>query len=316
MLDENTNTNKELKTLRTYTSDMADAVRENEASVIKIALAEKEKREQEEVWKEAEGTKTSKTMYVIGGIVFLVIAIASIFYLFYIKKNTPTKQTNQSEKINTFFVYDSSVNIDASNATSANDIDKLIGEKTGVSSGLKAIFLEKKIGEANVLLTSSEFLHIIDAGASSALIRSLSDNFLLGKYATKGTTGEKTFLVFEIQNYSQVYASMLSWEKSLAKDLNPIFKIESEANTQVETNQNNQENTTPQINTENNPEIKTSILDKSWNDMVINNRDARALVNDKGEGVMFYAFINKDKLVITNDVNTLRDLITRLLNNG
>ena len=39
--------NKELKTLRTYTSDMADAVRENEASVIKIALAEKEKRERD-----------------------------------------------------------------------------------------------------------------------------------------------------------------------------------------------------------------------------------------------------------------------------
>ena len=31
-----------LKTLRTYTSDMADAVRENEISVIKIAVAEQQ----------------------------------------------------------------------------------------------------------------------------------------------------------------------------------------------------------------------------------------------------------------------------------
>ena len=38
------NYNRDSKVLRTYTSDMADAVRTNEVSVIKIALAEKEKR--------------------------------------------------------------------------------------------------------------------------------------------------------------------------------------------------------------------------------------------------------------------------------
>ena len=37
----------DIKVLRTYTSDMADVVRTNEMSVIKIALAEKEKREKE-----------------------------------------------------------------------------------------------------------------------------------------------------------------------------------------------------------------------------------------------------------------------------
>ena len=57
MENENKNVNlksddlKNLNVLRTYTSDMADMVRTNEASVIKIALAEKNKREQEELIK-------------------------------------------------------------------------------------------------------------------------------------------------------------------------------------------------------------------------------------------------------------------------
>jgi len=54
------NYNRDSKVLRTYTSDMADAIRTDEVSVIKIALAEKEKRDREAMYQKAEGTKTSK----------------------------------------------------------------------------------------------------------------------------------------------------------------------------------------------------------------------------------------------------------------
>jgi hypothetical protein len=59
------NNQKDAKVLRTYTSDMAEAIRTNEMSVIKIALAEKEKREREESLQKAEGTNTTKILFLI-----------------------------------------------------------------------------------------------------------------------------------------------------------------------------------------------------------------------------------------------------------
>ncbi len=79
---ENKQLNDEEKALRTYTSDMADAIRQNEVSVIKIALAEKEKREQENIYKQAEGTKTSKIFFVIGGIILISVGLVGSYYLF------------------------------------------------------------------------------------------------------------------------------------------------------------------------------------------------------------------------------------------
>ena len=297
MQDIENNKNEELKTLRTYTSDMAEAVRTNEASVIKIALAEKEKREQEAVFEEARGTKTSRTLFVIGGIILIIGAIFGSLYLI-AQKNKKETPTVVEEKIGTFILYNNEIKIDVTNATNITDLAGLINKETlGEAGSTNAIFLQKKVDGSNILLTTKEFLTMIGATAPGALVRSFSDNYLLGKYSTQVGTEKKTstFLIFETTNYSQTYASMLSWEKTMLRDLYTIFDIKIPEQVEGQTE---------------------SLLDRQWKDMIINNRDARVLYGDTGEGVLFYAFINKDKLIITDNIETLRKLIAELLLRG
>lgn len=289
--EEQTN-NKEIKVLRTYTSDMAEAIRDNEVSVIKIALAEKEKRENEESFKKAEGSKASKVFLAIGGIILIAAAIAGSYYLIQQKKarETPLPIMNNVE---TFISYDSSSYVDTTKANNIFDLLKLIDENGQNNSGLiKAMFLTRTTQEEPEILKATDFLSLINSSAPGALTRSLSGEYLLGKYSNPSAVNEKnrsaTFLIFETNNYNQAYVSMLDWEKTMLKDLFILFNI-------------------------NIPESDTSFFEKVWKDVIINNKDARVLYGENGEGVLSYVFVNKNIFVITDNTEALKEIITRLL---
>lgn len=290
-MDENkTQSNDEnIKVLRTYTSDMADAIRTNEASVIKIALAEKEKKEKEEIFQKAEGTPLSKTFLVIGGIILIALAIFASYFLLQKKKelDTPSVVIKDEE---TFISYDSFKNVDVTNVKNIDDFIGILNQQIFEKSGLLNVFFLKKIvGEQKQEITSENFLSLIKAEAPGSLVRSLSGKFLLGKYQTPVDSG--TFIIFDTDNYNQAYASMLSWEKNLLKDLFPIFGITITQGVEGEEN----------------------LLEKEWKDIIINNRDARVLYGREGQGVLYYLFVNKNYLLITNNVNALKEITTRLL---
>lgn len=280
---------KDIKVLRTYSSDMVDAIRTNEISVIKIALAEKEKREQEDLYKKAEGTNISKTLLIIGGIILIVAAIVGSYFLIQKKKENETPKVNINN-IETFISYDSKSYIDVTNVNNVSDLSNIIKKEQQTGSGLiKALFLTKNTSE---ILTSKNFLSLIKTTAPGTLIRSLSDKYLLGKYSSpnnvNGGNGSAVFLILETTDYSQAYASMLEWEKTMLKDLFIPFTI-------------------------NISESNSPLFEKQWKDIIINNKDARVLYGENGEGILYYVFSNKNDLVITNNIDALKEVVSRLL---
>lgn len=283
---------KNLKVLRTYTSDMADAVKTNEVSVIKIALAEKEKREREEIYKEAEGTNTSKIFLVIGGIILIAGAIIGSYFLIQKKKANETPKIIK-ENIDTFISYDSYSKIDTTNITNVNDLVKIINQESQTNTGsIKSIFFTKKTNEISEDLTSKNFLSLINSTAPGALIRSLSDKYLLGKYSSPKIINENskpsTFLIFQTSDYALSYASMLNWEQTMLKDLFIIFNINIQ-------NTNN------------------SVFEQPWKDILINNKDTRVLYGEDGKGILYYVFVGKNNLIITDNTETIKEITSRIM---
>lgn len=280
--------NKDIKVLRTYTSDMAEAVRTNEVSVIKIALAEKEKREQEDIYKKAEGSKFSKIFYVIGGIIFIA---ASVFGIYYFIKNKKVVTEETENNIETFISYDSKTLVDTTSMSLVTDLSDAVN-KIKTSGLISALFLTKKSETSSVLLTSNNFLSLIKSTAPGALTRSLSENYLLGKYTSNVVADESykpaTFIIFQTTDYNQAYASMMEWEKTMLKDLFVLFSIDV-------------------------PKENNSLFEKQWKDVVINNKDARVLYGTNGEGILYYVFVNKNNFVITNNIEALKEVISRLI---
>lgn len=285
---------KDVKVLRTYTSDMADAIRTNEVSVIKIALAEKEKREQEDIYKKAEGSKLSKVFLVIGGVIFIIAAIIGVYFLYQNKKNQEANKPLVMTNIDTFLSYDSKSYIDTTNVVTINDLLGVINQGSiGVTQGLvNALFFTKMINNVPELITSKNFLSLIQSTAPESLTRSLTDKFLLGKYANPNAAGEHgksgTFLILETTDYALAYASMINWENTMLKDLFVLFKIKVER-------------------------TEDPLFEKQWKDIIINNRDARVLYGEDGTGILYYVFINKNDLVITDNIDALKEVTGRLI---
>lgn len=281
---------KKIKVLRTYTSDMAEMLRENEMSVIKIALAEKEKREREDVYKKAEGTNFSKILLVLGGIIFIGAAIFGSSFL--IKKKELKTKPQVPTSISTFISYDESLKIDTTNMTTSSLLTDAIKKEEVAPNSIKALFLTKNINDEQELLTTRDFLSIIQTTIPSSLIRSLSDNYLVGKYLKTEPGSEinkpTVFLVFETTNYPQAYASMLEWEETMLKDLFVLLDIDT-------TKSNNY------------------LFRKQWKDVIVNNKDARVLYGEDGEDLLYYLFTDKNHFIITSELDTLKEVNTRLI---
>jgi len=286
------NINENIKTIHTYSSDMADAVRTNETSIIKIALAEQEKKEREALYKKAEGSSGSKILLVVGSIVLITLAVGGVYYL--MKRNAatnaPVKTTTTN--IEALISYDDQVFLDMSNATSPIDISSIIQnelKKGGKSGNIKALFLTHIANAKPELLQLTKFFSLLKVTAPPMLIRSLSDEYLVGSYQpTDGAGQGHLFLLFKTKDYNQSYAGLLGWEKTMLDDLFNLFNIDVSGDA-------------------------SSLLSKPWKDVVINNVDARAIYDDGGKALLYYLFINKDNFLITDNQDAIREVSSRLL---
>ena len=289
--------NKKIETIHTYLSDMAEAVRENEGSVIKIALAEQNRKDNEEMFKKAEGTKTQKILLAIGGIVLILVAVGGAYYFYKknVEKNTPVLTT---KNIETFISYENYASIDVSEINNSADLlDKLKTQKenTPTDNFIKSFFLtipkieivDKKEIKTDERINVRQFFSLIKSTAPNSLTGSLSDEYMLGTYQKNSNEKLGTFLIFQTTNYSLTYARMLEWETTMANDLYVLFQIDV-------TNDN-------------------EILTRSFKDIIMNNKDVRVLYDKDGKGVLYYLFVDKSKFIITDNEDALKEIITRLL---
>lgn len=282
---------KKIDTLHTYMSDMAKAVREDEMSVIKVAMAEQKSRERGDQYRKIEGTPLKKTLFVIGGIVLILAAITSSYFL--IKKTEEKNKLPEiTRSIKSLISQDIQVTIDMTNATNKSDVSNFIDPeilKKETPGSIKNILLTKTIIEIPILLPLKDLLSLLKVTAPGSLIRSFSDEYMVGTYTPPGDYQKShLFLIIKISDYNLAYAGMLKWEETILDDLFTFF--------QVDVSGSNNE-----------------LFEKSFKDIVIKNKDARILYNREGVDALFYLFPDKKHLIITDDQETIKEIVARLL---
>jgi len=279
--------NKNEKIIHTYMSDMAEVIREDEGSVIKATIKEKEDRELEEILKKSKGTRTQKFLLFFSSLIIIFISILGFFYLYNkkIEKNNPVIKSETSE---TFISFEEQTTIDISTLSDK----KLLGEEilkeeesTNNEGFIKNIFIKKSDGE---YLETKEFLTLLSENISLSFIELLGDNFQIG--SMKEDENKKLFIILETTDFDKTYAKMLLWEKTIVNDLGLIFKIKNYQDTEI-------------------------FLDK-FSDEIIKNKYVRVLSNDNGDKLLMYSFIDNEKLLITNSEELLKKIIEKNIANN
>jgi len=306
-----------LKQIRTFQGDVAEALKNQNESVVSIQRAEVKRAErkiEEPVVEKADFLKpvtitpevartappkevktlTSEQIeqrksiksgiLLFLGIIVLVALGAGGAWFGYKQYKTKVAVPIATEFENKFLSTDNFIDTDALTLKRESLIKLVRGEleKTGFK-GIEQIELHKGSNIDAPLLPTETFLTLIQSHAPGSLIRAFNPLFMLG---TIGENPKHTFILIKLDSFENAYAGMLKWEPNLADDLLPFFA----------------------------PEEVTSTLPSNtlFTDVTIQNKDARVLKDPAGTSVLLYSFYDNSILVITDSEETLRTLITRL----
>jgi hypothetical protein len=277
---------------------------------------------------------------------FVILGIAAVgggyyFYSRSVPQNTqPLTVLNSSKIIDT----ESETQINTAGKTNrevVGEIRKLIkNDSSEIKENdlkeiklLRTVITEQNGKEfSNILsLETQELFTLLETREPDALVRSLDKEFLLGAHNNKNKI--EPFIVFKTNDFEISYAKMLEWEYVLVSNIKDIF-YENLGSSQAFIGEEVNNTDIPEINiatstatstattststiataTSTAPIINTKKYnEREFKDLILANRDTRAIIDKDGKTLFFYTFINRDYLILTTNIDTLNTIVTRLV---
>lgn len=272
--------------LRTYQSDIASLMQEKQTSQVDIVIAAQKKghkTESAEHKKMREGRREKiKTALVIACAILLIGSGASLFYIFFKKTvGEETLPTGQSGMALIFADREEKKVLETPDRRSFITLIEEIKKNTAETQ--KAVvetrFFEKEVlGETRI--TTKRLWGILAVRAPDSLQRSLDQTFAFGIHAAFQNT---PFFVFKTTFFESAFAGMLDWEREMEPDIGPLFSA-----------------------------TYSPVGGQPFEDSIVRNKDTRTVRDKSGAVVFFYAFPDREHLIITTNEKTFSELLPRL----
>lgn len=286
--DTHAETKASPKSIRTYQSDMADAVRMNEGSVIKIAVAEQERKAREQ---EVEiKTEKAGTLFAVGSILFALLALGVLGYALVStrEKEVVVTGTPLSQSL---IINDGSQSLIISNKNKQEIAKEFYEIASKPQEKINSVLNISIINDDSTIkknVTAKEFVSSLQTAMPGPLYRSLSDDFMAGSIALENRGSP--FIILKPTSFDYAYSGMLSWERKMVDDFFLLYNID--------------------VSGEN-----AYLLSKPFQDSILKNQDARVLYDSAGQVVMLYLFVNNDDLIIiAKDETAVLEILSRLGN--
>lgn len=273
---------KVVKPIRTYERDLAEFIRDKEASKAQIHLEEQKKNTSKKKERNFRKEPLLMKKIIIGGLVFLVVLgmilvsleISRVIRERKIIKSVPVKPEQQ--------IQDTIIRADALKVVSISELKKdtlistINSQKEDVQSGINIIYLTQKTPGGEIPISAKDFVSIAE-NAPQSLLRALGDKAVFGFVSTETLS---PFVILEVESFDHTFAGMFSWEKNVAKDLKDILAKDLEPRSGFE-------------------------------DATSRNRDLRILRARGGETIVLYSFLDNKHLVITDKEEAFREILNR-----
>ncbi|MEK7574792.1 MAG: hypothetical protein AAB511_01015 [Patescibacteria group bacterium] len=280
------------KPLRTYQSDVEAILKEGDGSFAKIAIAESERQARGGFAPEEVATPNHNRLIVGISVTLIVISIGVLSGLYFFRDASKNPVEISGPK--PLIVTDAQKNLNIAFLTRDQIINTLIRERDSNSATLSSIVgiqLNEGAGETAKAVTTKQFLEALNIEAPEELARTLNDNFMLGIYALNRN---QPFLILKTSYYQNAFAGMLEWEKTLRADIGSIFIVPEPAAFA---------STSDQITSRSN----------LFEDVVVKNRDSRAIRGESGKIIFLYSFADKETIIFTTNADALEKVAAQLL---
>jgi hypothetical protein len=279
-----------LKSLRTFESDIAAAMKGEKTSMVQMVLAEHRKEERK---KEIVVEEKKRSLYFLWGSIVLIIAAIvvigiGVWYVFVGTNTSPFSEVIvepivfaedhrefKADELSTVRLRESIAQEIATATLSPNSIKHLY--VTELVTPLK----EDHTPYREAVSTERFFILIGDI-VPDWLIRSLGTEHMLGVHAWNSN---QTFFIFTTSNFDTAFSSMLSWESDIADDIFPLIGVRTDEETYT----------------------------RDWEDILVRNRDMRVLKDNSGHIVLAYTFFDSETLILATSIDTIDEIIARII---
>ncbi|MBC8465355.1 MAG: hypothetical protein H8D63_03235 [Parcubacteria group bacterium] len=279
-----------LKSLRTFESDIAAAMKGEKTSMVQMVLAEHNvKKEKEEIVVKEEKARSS---FMWGSVALIILSVGVIatgaWYVF----TGETILSILEPKVVTPIFIEKSVEFEA-DKLSTEKLRAVIAEEIGnvalPPDAIEYLYLTELIEPANP--KENPYREIADTERFSTLagnlippdmLRALKEEHMFGIHAWNGN---QVFLLFFTNDFDNVFSGMLKWEKDLPDDFLPLIG----------------------------KDVDRSVYNAPWEDYLVKNRDMRVLRSIDGAIVLAYTFFDRDTLIISTSIETIDEVIARVI---
>ena len=187
-----------LKTIRTYASDMATALNEQQGSVIKIAMAEHNKKER--AIKNISPTSKRNLTFMFVSVLAILLGVGAVLYVSLTKKDEVIV-VDKKPSISSLILSESNETVSMDDILTAKQLSDTIAAlvQRQRSQGVTNIVLTTSTANGQRLIRADEFLAKLESDAGGSFIRSLVAAYMIGIHTTKDAN--HPFIFFKTTSY-------------------------------------------------------------------------------------------------------------------
>jgi hypothetical protein len=269
---------KQERVIETYAEDMARVIGDDEGGLVKKIIHEQEMKELEK--KNVSPVSQKNKVYIFLSALFLTGAFLTFVFLFLQDKRSSVVVEPQFEPI---IFNDRNVFLEVIDLPKEKIIESVLTEVNNTPvkpGGVEGIYIIKN----KQIIGLRDFMALIKSNLVLPDPTFVSDNFMTG--VVNGKTKD-FFILIKMRAFQDIFENMRNWENKMFYDLYSFFDIPVNVATKY-------------------------LITKDFENGVIENKNARILYDKDGKIVFMYVYANDNSLIITNTVDSVRELISRL----
>lgn len=282
-----------VRPLQTYRGDIEKVIDTKQVSVVSIAAAEADRTRAPAAAAVNYAEVLTRWGMYLGGVLLIGGAAAAVTYVALIPRSVPVSEVPQAP----FIAVDHVRKVEAK-PTRAALMQDLVAAKQSIqlSLGLVAqIFVTQNPDtEMPSQVPGGVLLSLLAPELPEPLLRTLEPTFLLGVHSFDSN---EPFLILSIDSYETAFAGMLAWEITMQEDLAPLFDRVPRPRIPEE---GLATSTPPQ-----------GVIGTRFVDRVVENREARAIVNEYGDLLLLWAPLDRRTFIVATNEYTLREVLSR-----
>ena len=273
--------------VETYAEDMAKVIEDDKEGLVKKIIHGEEERERAKMNLSPESKKNK--FFLLLGVLLVLSALVILAYFLLQRNNNTVPVTPQSTPL---IFNDQNTYLEVSGLKKDQIAQSVLNEMSATkapSGGVEGIYLT----ENKQVIGLRRFRSLIQsnfAPDSNPIL--VSDNFLLGVANTgAGSVASNTtpgfFMLIKVRSVSDIFDALRAWEPSMLSDLHGFLGIDS-------SDQNKY------------------LFTKSFEDGIVENKNARELYDNNGNLVLMYVFADDNSVVIASSQEAAQLIMLRL----